>query len=170
MLKDTGVQDNGDLAIACISQRDSLRKVILLGSKNPWIQVLKDSALTATFACVFPRCFETDDCKCQESNRQLPGEYQLSTKLDLLTEQLQPESGARHKLRIGMSYRINSANLNMTTKIHHRMKSSHGNAVHYATIKKSVLNSAIFEEVPKRPRLRELDSTNAVEVIIGGGP
>jgi hypothetical protein len=56
----------------------------------------------------------------------------------------------------------------MTTKIHHCKKPPHGNAVYYATIKKSVLNSAIFEYVPKRPRLRENNSTNAVEVIIGG--
>jgi hypothetical protein len=169
MLRDTGIQDNGDLAIACMPQGHSLERLTVYTRKNPWVQVLKDSDLTATFACTLPRCFETDDCRCQKSKWQLPEECQLSTKLDLLIDD-RSESDARHRLRIGKSYRINSANLNMTTKIHHRMKSSHGNTVHYATIKKSVLNSALFEYVPKRPRLREIDSTNAVQVIIGGGP
>jgi hypothetical protein len=169
MLKDTGIQDNGDLAVACIPQGHSLERLTVYTRKNPWVQVLKDSALTATFACILPRCIETDDCGCQKSKWQLPEECQLSTKLDLLMDD-RSESEARHKLRIGKSYCINSANLNMTTKIHHRMESSNGNAVYYATIKRSVLNSAIFEYVPKRPRLRENDSTNAVQVIIGGGP
>ncbi|KAL2864273.1 uncharacterized protein BJX67DRAFT_383934 [Aspergillus lucknowensis] len=169
MLKDTGVQDNGNLAIACIPQGHSLESLTVYTRTNPWVQVLKDSAFTATFACTLPRCFETDNCRCQKNEWQFPEEYQLSTKLDILMDD-QSESEARHKLQVGKSYRINSADLNMTTKIHHRMESSHGNAVYYATIKRSVLNSAIFEYVPKRPRLRENDSTNAVEVIIGGGP
>ncbi|KAL4744250.1 hypothetical protein BDW72DRAFT_188960 [Aspergillus terricola var. indicus] len=169
MLKDTGIQDNGDLAIACISQGHSLERLTLYARKNPWVQVLKDSALTATFACTLPRCFETDNCRCRKNKWQLPEECQLSTKLDILMDD-KSESEAKHKLRIGKTYRINSADLNMTTKIHRRMESSHGNAVYYATIKRSVLNSAIFEYIPKRPRLRENESTNAVDVFIGGGP
>jgi hypothetical protein len=169
MLKDTGIQDNGDLAVACISESHSLGRLTIYAKENPWIQGLKDSALTATFACALPRCFEIDDCRCQESKWRLPDEYRLSTKLDLLMDhESKPE--ARHKLRIGKSYPINSANLNMTTRIHLRVMLPHGNAVYYATLKKSVLPSAIFEYMPKRPRLRENDSATAVQVIIGGGP
>ncbi|KAJ0418442.1 hypothetical protein BJY00DRAFT_314996 [Aspergillus carlsbadensis] len=169
MLKDTGIQDDGDLAVACISQSHSLGRLTISAKENPWIQVLKDSASTATFACALPRCFEIDDCACWKSQCQLPKEYRLSTKLDIFTER-QSESKANHKLRVGKSYRINSANLNMTAKIHHHMKSSHGNAVYYATIKKSVLKSAIFEYVSERSRWRENDSMSAVQVVIGGGP
>jgi hypothetical protein len=170
MLKDTGIQENGDFVIACISQSHSLSEARLQASRTPWLRVLKDSSLTATFACILPCCFETDSCGCQKSQWQLPDEYQLSTKLDLFTEHLQPKSGKKQRVLIGKSYRINSADLNMMTKIHHRTELPDGASLYYATIKRSALHSAIHEYVPRRHRLRENESASAIKVIIGHGP
>ncbi|KAL3472616.1 hypothetical protein BJX99DRAFT_235249 [Aspergillus californicus] len=169
MLKDTGIQENGDLAVARISPGYSLTEARLSASKMPWVKVLKDSSSTATFACILPCCFETGNCACQKSQWRLPAVYQLSTKLDIFTETLNGFEG-RHRPLIGKLYRINSANLNIMTKIDGRMKLPDGSFLYYATIKNSALHSVFHEYVPRRPRLRENDSASAFKVIIGGGP
>ncbi|KAL4878345.1 hypothetical protein BJY04DRAFT_221281 [Aspergillus karnatakaensis] len=168
MLEATGIQENGDLAVACISRRHSVSEARLLASKVPWVKVLKDSSSTATFACLLPCCFETDHCVCQKANWQLAGMHQLATKLDLFVETFNGFQGG-HKPLVGKLYRINSADINVMTRIHHRMKLPDGSFLYYATIKNSALRSVIHEYVPRRPRLRENDSASAFKVIIGGG-
>jgi hypothetical protein len=137
MIKDTGILENGDLAVAWLSPGNALNTLTLSARKHPWIKVLSDSSLTATFACISPHCFQTVDCSCQNGEWQLPSEFRLSTKLDIFGQYLRPEPPRRYALRIQKSYPINSSTLNILAKINGVIMPSDADPCYYITIKKA---------------------------------
>jgi hypothetical protein len=169
MIKDTGILENGDLAVAWLSPGNALNTLTLSARKHPWIKVLSDSSLTATFACISPHCFQTVDCSCQNGEWQLPSEFRLSTKIDIFGQYLRPEPPRRYALRIQKSYPINSSTLNILAKINGVIMPSDADPCYYITIKKSVLPLDLMRYTRHVPVLRENNSPTAINVVISGG-
>ncbi|GIJ90102.1 hypothetical protein Asppvi_009052 [Aspergillus pseudoviridinutans] len=169
MIKETGILENGDLAVAWLSSGNALNTLTLSARQHPWIKVLSDSSLTATFACISPHCFQTMDCSCQNDEWRLPSEFRLSTKIDMFGQYLQPESPRRYALRIQKSYPINSSTLNILAKINGVIVRADTDPCYYITIKKSVLPLDLIRYTRYLPFLRENNSPNAVNVVISSG-
>jgi hypothetical protein len=171
MLKDTGVSENGDLVLACLSTDKRLNSLTLSATDHPWIKVLSDSSLTATFACLSLHCFQDRDCKCQNNTWSIPYEFRLATKLDIdRSSAFRPRDMQQDGLQVMTKYWINSSNLNLMARVAGCMRESGSDLLYYLTIKKSVLPINLVKTLRKRPTIREDDSPTAVKCIIGGGP
>lgn len=171
MLADTGIAENGDLVLACLSEDKALNTLTLSSRDHPWIKVLSDSSLTATFACVSLHCFPAKHCKCQNDKWEAPEDFRLATKVAIHTPSAYSLKDTQRNSVQAMSYWINSTNLNLIAKVSGFMKESDSNSdpVCYISIKKSVLPVDIVKALRKRPILREYDSPTAIKCIISGG-
>lgn len=168
-LKDTGVSENGDLVLACLSKEKVLNSLTLSAKDHPWIKVLSDSSLTATFACLSLHCFQDSDCKCKNDKWNIPDEFRLATKLDLY----RPSAFSRQdmqqdRVQAMRTYWINSPSLNLLARVVGCTRDKSG-TVYYITIKNSVLPLSLVKYFRKRPMIRENDSSTAVKCIISGG-
>lgn len=171
MLKDTGIAENGDLFLACLSEDKTLNALTLSASDHPWIKVLSDSASTATFACVSLHCFPARDCTCQKDKWKAPEDFRLSTKVAINTPAACSPKDTQQNSVEAMSYWINSTNLNLIAKVYGFIKESDADSdsVCYISIKKSVLPADLIKALRKRPLLREDNSPYAIKCIISGG-
>lgn len=170
MLADTGIAENGDLVLACLSEDKALNTLTLSSSDHPWVKVLSDSSLTATFACVSLHCFPASHCKCQNDKWKAPEDFRLATKVAIHTRSALRDT-EQNSVQ-AMSYWINSTNLNLIAKVNGFMKESDSDSdpVCYISIKKSVLPVDLVKALRKRPILREDEySATAVKCIISGG-
>jgi hypothetical protein len=169
-LEATGISDNGDLVLACLPEGKPLSTINLSANDHPWVKVLSDSTLTATFACVSLYCFQARDCKCRRNEWSVPNEFWLATKLDLHARSaFSPGDRQQERLQATRTYWINSSDLNLMATVIGCTKEPDSELCYYVTIKKSVLPIDLVKLLRKKPIIREDDSPNAVKCIISGG-
>lgn len=169
-LQETGVSRNGDLHLALISQQLEVQMLALSAEDHPWIKVLSDSSLTATFACISPYCFQTMGHMCQKDQWRMPDKCRLATKLNAYTHHLQWSADSTEVLKVGKSYCINARHLNMLAKVDGFVTSFGEHPFYSISIKKSLVPLSISQHIRKRADLREENSETAVKCIISGYP
>lgn len=169
-LDTTGVSDNGDLVLAYLSEDKTLNTITLSGINHPWVKVLSDTSLTATFACVSLHCFPAGDCECRSNKWSVPNKFRLATKLGMHELSSFSPGGVQHgRLQVGRSYWINSSNLNLIATVNDCIKKCHSDLCYYISVKKSALPIDLVKRMRKKLILREDDSPNAVKCIVSGG-
>lgn len=167
-LKNTGIATDGDLRIADLTQSNEKRMLVLPIRYHPWIEVLSDSSLTATFACASPHCFETPGHECQKDKWKFPKEYRLSTKLNSFSYYHRRPEESPGFLQVGERYRINDEDVDMMVTVD-RVETDFGkDPVYFLSARKRRRGLLHSENAKKRGRLREDDSQYAINCIISG--
>lgn len=168
MLKDTGISKTGDLHLAFITQQPKMHMLALSSENHPWVKILSDSSLTATFACISPQCFQTMGHKCQNDQWKLPDKFRLATRLNAYYHHLQWAVDSTEILKVGKRYCINVRHLNMVAKVDQFVVSSGEHPFYSITAKRSRVPPFVSQHIRKRADLREENSETAIKCIISG--
>jgi hypothetical protein len=169
MLKVTGVSVSGDLDVAWLSRNGSQTcELRISGEDHPWIKVLSDMEIAATFACVSPHCFQIGDSPCQgAAGWSYPNRFRLSTKVDIYCERGSAQEISSEIIQNGGTYWMNSPRLNLLAKVEGvTTDTTDGFPIYRIKVKKFRLPVGVFKFFSKRKVLREDNKQNAVSCII----